>query len=761
MKHTWSVIRALSLTFLVLCCLGQRVLADHLSMSGTINYTLDEFATFQVERIENSSDATTGALKLQLYALIYPYDGGPHEGHLIAERGLGTMQSGAVIDNLDVAGAFTAPPAGVYHIAMVLAEAVGTNFVPQTWFNFSQVRKFGTRIPSPPVITSALNKNGVFNRPLTYRILATNSPVEFRVSTNSLPGGLTYDRFTGLISGVPTNFGTFNVAMSAGNNGGTDERVLRMVIGTKPVITNQPDSVMADAGANVSFLAAATGFPAPRFQWLKDGIKISGATNSTLSLPNVQPNQAGVYQVIASNIAGSTASSNAVLTICNFIFSPNAAFMSRDGGSSNVSIKVAGVCSWNVVNTNSWITLNATNGTGNGSLNYVVGTNPGDATRVGYLKIGSRGFAVVQTGNPVVTNLVGKTISFITNAVSLTNEVSVTNSVLSKALLVSTGNNYRLLDAGGATLESGSIAISRADGATAELSFNGTVSSLSFETSAAGTFLMTNAALEVESGRFTILNTEPDYNGDGLSDILYITGSGWVVADLMNGTNAIGAAWIKKLASGWRVVGTGDINTNGVDDIVFQDGTGRLAAWYINGAQAVGSSLLNGGVGPGSSWRAFSVVDFNGDGKDDILFQHTDRRTMVWYMSGTNRIRQVVLRNGVPAAEGWQAVTTADFNLDGSADILWQNTKGQLAVWHFISGNYIHAITLRNGTSVGFGWKAKAAADFNRNGSADVLWRNDAKRLAYWFFEKESYKGAWLVPLAANPEELLDIVGPK
>jgi hypothetical protein len=50
------------------------------------------------------------------------------------------------------------------------------------------------------------------------------------------------------------------------------------------------------------------------FQWQFDGTNVAGATNVTLTLADVQSTNAGTYSVIVTDAAGSTTSSNAVLT---------------------------------------------------------------------------------------------------------------------------------------------------------------------------------------------------------------------------------------------------------------------------------------------------------------------------------------------------------------------------------------------------------------------------------------------------------------
>jgi hypothetical protein len=66
---------------------------------------------------------------------------------------------------------------------------------------------------------------------------------------------------------------------------------------------------------------AATGLDPLTYQWrkngsnLSDGGNISGVTNATLTLTNVQASDAGTYLVVISNTGGLTVSSNATLTV--------------------------------------------------------------------------------------------------------------------------------------------------------------------------------------------------------------------------------------------------------------------------------------------------------------------------------------------------------------------------------------------------------------------------------------------------------------
>jgi len=85
--------------------------------------------------------------------------------------------------------------------------------------------------------------------------------------------------------------------------------------GAAPVITTQPASRTVTAGAAVTFTVAASGSPAPAFQWQKGGADIPGATGTSYSIASVTAGDAGAYTVVATNAAGSVTSSAATLTV--------------------------------------------------------------------------------------------------------------------------------------------------------------------------------------------------------------------------------------------------------------------------------------------------------------------------------------------------------------------------------------------------------------------------------------------------------------
>jgi hypothetical protein len=83
-----------------------------------------------------------------------------------------------------------------------------------------------------------------------------------------------------------------------------------------PIIVTNPLSQTALVGENVTFSVSATGSTPLSYQWMLGGTNISGATQRSLTVTNVQLAQNGnSYSVLVSNTANIALSSNANLTV--------------------------------------------------------------------------------------------------------------------------------------------------------------------------------------------------------------------------------------------------------------------------------------------------------------------------------------------------------------------------------------------------------------------------------------------------------------
>jgi hypothetical protein len=82
-----------------------------------------------------------------------------------------------------------------------------------------------------------------------------------------------------------------------------------------PTVQTQPQSQTAPVGANVALSVAAAGRRPLTYQWLFNGTNLMAATNSLLTLTNVQFLNSGTYAVVVTNAYGAITSSNAILSV--------------------------------------------------------------------------------------------------------------------------------------------------------------------------------------------------------------------------------------------------------------------------------------------------------------------------------------------------------------------------------------------------------------------------------------------------------------
>jgi hypothetical protein len=100
---------------------------------------------------------------------------------------------------------------------------------------------------------------------------------------------------------------------TAGQDAGWVDQVVITPIA--PSIVTQPAGTNVLGGASVTFNVVAAGTPPLTYRWRKDGSVVSTGSSASYSLLNVTRSNSGVYSVIVTNVAGTMASSNAVLVV--------------------------------------------------------------------------------------------------------------------------------------------------------------------------------------------------------------------------------------------------------------------------------------------------------------------------------------------------------------------------------------------------------------------------------------------------------------
>ena len=242
-----------------------------------------------------------------------------------------------------------------------------------------------------------------------------------------------------------------------------------------------------------------------------------------------------------------------------------------------------------------------------------------------------------------------------------------------------------------------------------------------------------------------------DFNGDGLSDILFRDNSnGETYLWGMNGTTvAAGAPTGAQVGNNWQIMGVGDFDGDGQVDLLWEYNNTANAADPLNGISYI--SLQNGAATAASgsgvveqlstNWQVAGVGDFTGNGISDILFRYENAANAADPLNGKTYIDMM---NGSQinwAATGftsqqetdprWNVVGVADFAGSGHADVLWQydNTansadplNGTLYEWQ-MNGTSVTSAGLLSAQPGSANWTVAGTGDFDGNGTADILFR--------------------------------------
>ncbi|WBL76492.1 FG-GAP-like repeat-containing protein [Bradyrhizobium xenonodulans] len=235
---------------------------------------------------------------------------------------------------------------------------------------------------------------------------------------------------------------------------------------------------------------------------------------------------------------------------------------------------------------------------------------------------------------------------------------------------------------------------------------------------------VTNATLAAAFAARHTATREPDFNGDGKTDLLFLndTTHGVTVWD-MNGTQVLDNTQVGTSSTGSHYAAKGDLNGDGKSDLLFlNDTTHELSAMLMNGSQSTAPVVI-GAVNAAGGWQFTDVGDFNGDGKTDLLFVNaTTNGIAEWQLNGT----QIITGPQVGVApSGFHFASTGDFNGDGKTDLLLINdTTHDVQMWQ-MDGTQVSSATTIGTINAAGGWHFAATGDFNGDSKTDLFFVND------------------------------------
>ena len=214
------------------------------------------------------------------------------------------------------------------------------------------------------------------------------------------------------------------------------------------------------------------------------------------------------------------------------------------------------------------------------------------------------------------------------------------------------------------------------------------------------------------TGGYTVAS---DYNGDGLSDVLWRNTSSGGDTIWKSANADTQQAMTTVTSQSWAIVGKGDFNGDGKADVLWRNTSSGANTIWRSGNRATQQAVV--GV-TNLAWKVVGVGDFDGDGRDDILWRNTSSGANTIWKSANRDTQQAVAS---VTSLSWKVVGVGDFNNDGKADILWRNTgSGANSIWRSGNRNTLQAVAGVTSQS----WKVVGIGDFDGDARADILWRN-------------------------------------
>ncbi len=265
-------------------------------------------------------------------------------------------------------------------------------------------------------------------------------------------------------------------------------------------------------------------------------------------------------------------------------------------------------------------------------------------------------------------------------------------------------------------------------------------------------------------GKVMTLTTPPDFNDNGIGDILWRSDGGQLALWDMSRSGAIAGSGFPTIGgmpvapdASWNVAAISDFSGDGRSDVLWRNTSGQTVLWTMNGSTITGSAsptVAGTAVNPDPSWSVAGAGDFNGDGASDILWRSASGALVLWSMNGTSIIgSEYVNYGGTPVTPNpsWSMAGIGDFDGDRLSDILWRGPSGELALWTMNGSSINHnEIVTFAGVAISPdpSWTVAGIGDFDADGNADLLWRNSNGSLVAWLMNGSTIAGSGIV--AAN-----------
>jgi hypothetical protein len=202
-----------------------------------------------------------------------------------------------------------------------------------------------------------------------------------------------------------------------------------------------------------------------------------------------------------------------------------------------------------------------------------------------------------------------------------------------------------------------------------------------------------------------------------------------------------------------------DFNGDGRSDVLWRSDDGTMRDWLGQPDGSFVGNIAHFNYNPGLQWHAVGTGDFNGDGRVDILWQNDDSTVREWLGQPDGSFVGNIAHVDVYPGPQWHVVGTGDFNGDGRADVLWRNDDGTMRDWlGQADGSFVGNIAHFN-YNPGLQWHVVGTGDFNGDGRTDILWQNDDGTMRDWLGQPDGSFVGNIAHFDYNPGLQWHVVG--